>query len=254
MKARLVKFGEIEVEGKRYTHDVVIEGGKVRKRKKRPSKQFREKFGHTPLSAGEEIPSGGKRLILGTGSHGALPVMDEALAEAKRRGVEVIAAPTLEACQLLEEVKKGQAYAILHLYVLTGVVVRRTKPNRERRRIPEAFTAVQTIPVIGFGHSFTLLDATAVILPLMRRISHRLFSLIRSSGIASARRACTFARSISSVRLIPSGVMSNAHAKIKAIGNPVINRTIIDRNAHGETSNTGNICVTTCATSQAATA
>src|SRR5437016_6000847 len=85
MKARLVKFGEIEVEGKRYTHDVVIDGGKVRKRKKGPSKQFREKFGHTPLSAGEEIPWGGKRLIVGTGAHGALPVMDEGLAEAKRR-------------------------------------------------------------------------------------------------------------------------------------------------------------------------
>jgi hypothetical protein len=46
----------IEVEGKRYTHDVVIDGAKVRKRKKGPSKQFREKFGHTPLSTGEEIP------------------------------------------------------------------------------------------------------------------------------------------------------------------------------------------------------
>src|SRR5437868_11504158 len=90
MKARLIKFGEIEVEGKRYTHDVVIDGGKVRKRKKGPSKQFREKFGHTPLSAGEEIPWGGKRLIVGTGAHGALPVMDEVLAEAKRRGIEVI--------------------------------------------------------------------------------------------------------------------------------------------------------------------
>src|SRR5437016_8152315 len=61
LKARLVKFGEIEVEGKRYTHDVVIDGGKVRKRKKKPSKQFREKFGHTPLSVGEKIPWGGKR-------------------------------------------------------------------------------------------------------------------------------------------------------------------------------------------------
>jgi hypothetical protein len=30
------------------------------------------------------------------------------------RGIEVIAAPTVEVCQLLEEVKKGQAYAILH--------------------------------------------------------------------------------------------------------------------------------------------
>src|SRR6266513_4288244 len=90
MKARLVKFGEIEVEGKRYTHDVVIDAGKVRKRKKGPSKQFREKFGHTPLSAGEEIPWGGKRLIVGTGAHGALLVMDEVLAEAKRRRIEVI--------------------------------------------------------------------------------------------------------------------------------------------------------------------
>jgi hypothetical protein len=114
MKARLVKFGEIEVEGKRYTHDVVIDGGKVRKRKKAPSKEFREKFGHTPLSAEEEIPWGGKRLFVGTDAYGALPVMDEVLAEAKRRGIEVISASTSEVCELLEEVKKGQAYAILH--------------------------------------------------------------------------------------------------------------------------------------------
>jgi hypothetical protein len=114
VKARLGKFGEIEVEGKHYTHDVVIDAGKVRKRKKKPSKEFRTKFGHTPLSAGEEIPWGGKRLFVGTGAHGALPVMDEVLAEAKRRRIELIAAPTEEVCRLLEEVKKGQAYAILH--------------------------------------------------------------------------------------------------------------------------------------------
>jgi len=40
--------------------------------------------------------------------------MGEVLAEAKRRGIEIIAELTLEACHLLEEVKKGQAYAILH--------------------------------------------------------------------------------------------------------------------------------------------
>src|SRR5947207_5180072 len=109
MKARLVKFGEIEVEGKRYTHDVVIDGGKVRKRKKGPSKQFREKFGHTPLSAGEEIPWGGKRLIVGTGAHGALPVMAEVLAAAKRRGIGVIAAPRVEDCQLRKQGNKDEA-------------------------------------------------------------------------------------------------------------------------------------------------
>src|SRR5213592_1047641 len=105
MKARLVKFGEIEVEGKRYTHDVVIDGGKVRKRKKGPSKQFREKFGHTPLSAGEEIPWGGKRLIVGTGANGTLAVIDEVLSQATRRSNEIIAASTLQPRTLLPKVK-----------------------------------------------------------------------------------------------------------------------------------------------------
>ena len=114
MKARLVKFGEIEVEGKRYPHDVVIDGGEVKKRKKKPSKRFRERFGHTPLSVGENIPWGGKRLIVGTGVQGALPIMDEVLAEAKRRGIEIKAAPTSDICELLKDVKKGQVYAVLH--------------------------------------------------------------------------------------------------------------------------------------------
>jgi hypothetical protein len=108
LEARAGKFGEIEVEGTHDAHDVVIDGGKVRKRKKGPSKQFREKFSHTPLSAEEKIPWGGKRLLVGTGAHGTFPAMDEVLAEAKRRGIEVIAAPTVEVCQLLEEVKKGR--------------------------------------------------------------------------------------------------------------------------------------------------
>ena len=114
MKARLIRFGEIEVEGKVYTHDVVIDRGKVRKRKKGPSKKFRDQFGHTPLSVGEDIPWGGNRLMVGTGAQGALPVMEEVVAEAKRRGVEIVTAPTSEVCKLLEDVKKGQAYAILH--------------------------------------------------------------------------------------------------------------------------------------------
>src|SRR5437879_13251334 len=113
MKARLVKFGEIEVEGKRYTHDVVIDGGKVRKRKKGPSKQFREKFGHTPLSAGERIPWAGKRLLVGTGAYGALPAMDEVVEGAKRRGIYAISKPTLGACSLLGEMEQGEAYDVL---------------------------------------------------------------------------------------------------------------------------------------------
>ena len=59
------KFGEIEVEGTCYRHDVVIDGRKVRKRKKGPSKQFREKFGHTLLSAEEKIPWGASGSLWG---------------------------------------------------------------------------------------------------------------------------------------------------------------------------------------------
>src|SRR6266496_671390 len=49
-------FGSIRINGVTYEHDVLIDRGQVRKRKKKPSKKFREAFGHTPLSAEEEIP------------------------------------------------------------------------------------------------------------------------------------------------------------------------------------------------------
>ncbi len=44
--------------------------------------------------------------------------MDEVIAEAKRRGIEVIAAPTMEVWRLQEDVKKGEAYAIVHCRVV----------------------------------------------------------------------------------------------------------------------------------------
>ena len=77
MDVRLLGFGSIEVEGRAYGHDIVIDRGAVRKRSKKPSKPYRDKFGHTPLSADEEIPWGGPRLIIGTGAHGSLPIMPE---------------------------------------------------------------------------------------------------------------------------------------------------------------------------------
>jgi hypothetical protein len=49
MKAKVLKFGEIEVDGERYDHDIVIDTGKVKKRKKRVSKPFHVEYGHTPV-------------------------------------------------------------------------------------------------------------------------------------------------------------------------------------------------------------
>jgi|SRR5208282_271365 len=43
-------FGSIEIDGEAYEHDVVIDRGRIRKRKKKVSRKFREQFGHTPLS------------------------------------------------------------------------------------------------------------------------------------------------------------------------------------------------------------
>jgi hypothetical protein len=114
MQARLIAFGEIEVEKERYGYDIVIDGGKVRKRKKGPSKQYREETGHTPLSIKEDIPWGGSQLIVGTGAHGRLPIMTEVREEADRRGIKLVAVPTEEACHMLRELKPKETHAILH--------------------------------------------------------------------------------------------------------------------------------------------
>jgi hypothetical protein len=115
MRAKLIAFGLIEVEGQRYDYDVVIDRGQVTKRHKGPSKALRTEYGHTPLTAAEAIPWGSKRLIIGTGHDGQLPVAPDLLAEAKRRGVKVTELPTSEACKLLEGIEPQDVRAILHI-------------------------------------------------------------------------------------------------------------------------------------------
>src|ERR1700756_1666857 len=94
-------FGTITIDGKTYEKDVVIERGSVRKRKKKASRTYRDRFGHTPLSTREEIPWKCERLIVGAGAHGALPVMDEVREEAARRKVELVVVPTPDALNIL---------------------------------------------------------------------------------------------------------------------------------------------------------
>ena len=61
-------FGSLRIDGRTYSHDVLIDRGKIRQRKKKPSKKFRDEFGRTPLSIGEEIPWKCRRLVVGTGA------------------------------------------------------------------------------------------------------------------------------------------------------------------------------------------
>lgn len=115
MDAKLISFGLIEIGGRRFEHDVVVEGDAVRRRKKGASKAYRDRYGHTPLSLDEAIPWSAQRLIIGTGVSGQLPIMPELYEEARRRGVEIVAEPTEVACQLLQVADPTDVAAILHV-------------------------------------------------------------------------------------------------------------------------------------------
>jgi hypothetical protein len=114
MKWGKCSFGSLRIDGEEYTKDVVLDRGTIRKRKKKPSREFRDQFGHTPLSLKEDIPWDCKRLVVGTGMSGALPVMDEVRAEAERRGVALTTCPTPEAVKALKK-DSAETNAILHL-------------------------------------------------------------------------------------------------------------------------------------------
>jgi hypothetical protein len=107
-------FGRIRIDGTTYEHDVVIDRGKVSKRKKNHSKEFRERFGHTPLSLKEKIPWKCSRLVVGTGANGSLPVMDDVQREADDRNIKLIVLPTSEAVGVLNK-ESRRTNAILHV-------------------------------------------------------------------------------------------------------------------------------------------
>jgi len=115
MRFESFSFGSISIDGITYEHDVVIDHGQVRKRKKEPSKKFRDPFGHTPLSIEEKIPwRDCSRLVIGTGAMGALPVMEEVKSEARRLEVKLVILPTAEAIEELRGNPRG-TNAILHV-------------------------------------------------------------------------------------------------------------------------------------------
>jgi hypothetical protein len=97
-----------------YDHDLIIDRGKICKRKKAASRKFRGAYGHTPLSAAEDIPWRCRRLVIGTGADGALPVMKEVHDKACRRKVDLVILPTAQAIGVLTKTTKD-TNAILHL-------------------------------------------------------------------------------------------------------------------------------------------
>jgi hypothetical protein len=107
-------FGSLRVDGVTYDHDLIIDRGKIRKRKKSASKGFRGAYGHTPLSTAEDIPWRCRRLVIGTGAYAALPVMPQVRQEAQRRNVDLVVLPTAEAIDVLRT-SATDTNAVLHL-------------------------------------------------------------------------------------------------------------------------------------------
>jgi hypothetical protein len=114
MKWGKCKLGSVKIDGEKYTKDVVLDRGAVRRRTKKPSREFSERFGHTPVSIQEEIPWECKRLVIGTGMFGHLPIMDEVKMEAEKRGLELVVCPTPKAVQFLKG-NPADTNAILHV-------------------------------------------------------------------------------------------------------------------------------------------
>ena len=90
-------FGEVTIDGKTYTEDIIIEGGTVSRRHKSVSRMSKSTYGHTPLTIHENIPWDCDILIIGTGLNGGLPVTDEVYKTAEELCVKIILKKTKDA-------------------------------------------------------------------------------------------------------------------------------------------------------------
>ncbi len=137
-------FGSVRVDGVTYDHDLIIDRGKVRKRKKAASRKFRGAYGHTPLSIAENIPWRCRRLVVGSGADGALPVMQQVRDEARRRKIDLVVLPTAEAISALTKAT-ADTNAILPV---------RPRPSDDRGRslvMPAAAAARDSPGTPGLG-------------------------------------------------------------------------------------------------------
>jgi hypothetical protein len=114
MQFEAFSFGSLRIDGQTYEHDVVIDRGEIRKRAKKPSRQFRDDFGHTPVSVEEDIPWKCSQLVIGTGAYGKLPVMQEVRDKAERKKITLLILPTVKAIEVLNRNPKG-TNVILHV-------------------------------------------------------------------------------------------------------------------------------------------
>ncbi len=114
MHINYTTFGEIEINGICYTHDIVIDDGKILKRNKKNSRALKGRYAHTPLTTTENIPWDCHTLIIGTGMYGSLPVSEDVHRLAEQKQVQLRLLKTGAAAELLAR-DPAKTNAILHL-------------------------------------------------------------------------------------------------------------------------------------------
>jgi len=115
-------FGSITIDDVEYDHDVVICRDTVIRRAKKLSTRYRSLYNHTPLSREEieyymSICRDVEVLIIGTGHHGALPIMKDAKEYLESLGIDIVIAETPRAIEVFNDISKSikNILAILHV-------------------------------------------------------------------------------------------------------------------------------------------
>ena len=110
------KFGNITIDGESFDHDIVIRlSGKVKKRKKKLSKQQYGTSHTVSLDEAKHIyDDGAERLIIGTGQYDSVQLSDEAQGYFEERGCSVKLLPTPEAIQSWND-GQGKIIAMFHV-------------------------------------------------------------------------------------------------------------------------------------------
>ncbi|KPJ89754.1 MAG: hypothetical protein AMS17_00575 [Spirochaetes bacterium DG_61] len=110
------KFGSIFIEGKKYTHDVVIGlDGTVKKRKKKLSKEVYGTSHIISLAEAKHVyEKGAKGIVIGSGQNGMVKLSEEARAYLQKKKCPVKILPTGEVGKTWNCLK-GKAIGLFHV-------------------------------------------------------------------------------------------------------------------------------------------
>lgn len=103
MKVEKVSFGEIVIDGKVWSDDLVIDHGRISLRNKSVSRMSKANYGHTPLTVHENIPWACSTLVVGKGIYGSLPVTDEVFKMADELSVTLVVKKLKDAVKHLND-------------------------------------------------------------------------------------------------------------------------------------------------------